>query len=453
MKYTRQLTSRRCAASRALVFAFVVLFMSGCENTGRKGQQAAKKAPLVTVEVVTKGELVRSIDLTAEVVPIETIRISSTVDGPIGFCPWREGDRVGAGQKLIEIERGMYRAEVKVAEAALAVAQAKLDDLKAGTRPEEIDKARQSVREAEQSAEFEQADLKRVVQLVEKGILASEDLEKARVKQVAAEAKLRSARRNLEMLEEGFRRTEIAVQEAAVKEAAANLELAQARLNECVIAAPFAGTITGVFVRKGDMAFMPKAASAAPLLAMADLSSLVVRCAVPEANASEVAPGMKAQVRLDALPGKALPTEVTRVFPQLDGRMRTRTIELVIQDNVELAPGMFGRVRLILESIPDAVTVPVQAVIVSPTGAEVAFVAAEGKAIQRKVQTGIEEGGRVQILSGLNPGEKVIVSGQEKLKDGAEIRLPGPPADGQPKDKPGEAHAGGKSDKSKGGGR
>ncbi|MGQ9918595.1 MAG: hypothetical protein ACUVS7_14370 [Bryobacteraceae bacterium] len=59
---------------------------------------------------------------------------------------------------------------------------------------------------------------------------------------------------------------------------------------------------------------------------------------------------------------------------------------------------MFGRVRLILESVSDAVTVPVQAVIVTPAGLQVAFVAMEGKAAQRKVETGIEEGGRIQIL-------------------------------------------------------
>ncbi len=427
------------AAAGAFGVAFALLLLSACGGAEPKDQQAPKKVPLVSVETVMQGELVRSIDLTAEVVPVEAIRISSTVDGPIGFCPWREGDRVEAGQKLIEIDREVYRAEVKAAEAALAIAQAKLDDLKAGSRPEEIDKARQAVREAEQSAEFEQADMKRVVQLVEKGILASEELERARVKLVAAEAKLKSARRQLEMLEEGFRPTEIAVQEAVVKQAAAQLKLAQARLNECVITAPFTGIITRVYVRKGDMAFMPKAATAAPLLEMADLSSLVVRCAVPEANASKVAPGMKGQVRLDALPGKTLPASVTRVFPQLDPRMRTRTIELTTKDNGALAPGMFGRVRLILESVPDAVTVPVHAVIVSPTGARMAFVAADGKAVQRKVQTGIEEGGRIQILSGLKPGEKVIVSGQERLKDGAEIRLPVPAKESQPKGTPAEA--------------
>ncbi len=405
--------------------------LAGCGNGDHGAAQPQKKAPLVQVENVSAGRIQRAIDLTGEVVPIESIRVSATVEGPIGYCPWREGDRVEAGQKLIEIDREMYRAEVKAAEAALAVAQAKLADLKAGTRPEEIEKARQSVLEAEQSAAYEKADFDRIAQLVETGALPGEDLEKARVKRTAAEAKWNAARQQLEMLEKGFTRTAIAVQQAAVKEAEAKLEMARARLNECIVPAPFAGTITRVLVRQGDMAALK-----APLLEIADLESLVVRCAVPEAQAGAVKQGMKAEVRLDALPGMTASAEVVRVYPELDSRMRTRTIELVVKDKEALAPGMFGRVRLIVESIADAVIVPVQAVLVTPSGAQVAFVAADGKAVQRKVETGIEESGRVQILSGLKPGEKVIVAGQEKLKDGAEIRLPGPPKDGQAVGKP-----------------
>jgi len=424
---------RRGATGAVFVLAAFSLLsaLAGCGGGDGGVAPPQKKTPLVQVETVATGAIARAIDLTGEIVPIESIQISATVEGPIGFCPWREGDRVEAGRKLIEIDREMYRAEVKAAEAALAVTRAKLTDLRAGTRPEEIEKARQSVREAGQSAAFEKSDFERTEQLVETGALPGEDLEKARVKLTAAEAKWAAARQQLEMLEAGFTRTAIAVQQAAVKEAEAKHELAKARLGECLIAAPFDGTITKVYVRQGDMAAMK-----APLLEMADLESLVVRCAVPEAQASAARRGMKAVVRLDALPGKTLTAEVARVFPELDPRMRTRTIELIIRDDAALAPGMFGRVRLIVQSVADAVTVPVQAVIVTPAGAQVAFVAAAGKAAQRKVQTGIEEGGRVQILSGLNPGEKVIVAGQEKLKDGAEIRLPGAPGGGQSTGKP-----------------
>ncbi len=414
----------------ALLIGLVLLLMEGCGGVVND-TKPQKKAPLVITETIQVSDIVRPLDLTAEIVPVEAILINSMVEGPIGFCPWREGDRVEDGDKLIEINREIYRAEVKAAEAALAVSQAKLADMREGTRPEEIEKARQSVREAEQSAVFEKGDFESIAQLVNSGALPGEDLEKSRVKLTAAEAKLATARQHLEMLETGFTQTAIAVQQAEVNEDSAKLGLAKARLNEGIITAPFAGTITKVYGHQGDMAAMKT-----PLLEMADLDNLVVRCAVPEFHSSSVRKGMKAEVRLDALPGKILSAEVVRIFPELDSRMRTRTIELEIREEVDLAPGMFGRIRLILESISNAITVPVQSVIVSPAGDPIAFVVIDGKAAQRKVQTGIEEGGRVQILSGLKLGEKVIVSGQEKLKDGVEIRLPGAPGIKQSKENP-----------------
>jgi membrane fusion protein (multidrug efflux system) len=161
-----------------------------------------------------------------------------------------------------------------------------------------------------------------------------------------------------------------------------------------------------------------------PLLELADLSSLVVRVAVPEAHAAEVRDGMPAVVRLDAVPGKTFPGKVARAYPGLDQRMRTRTVELTLDGPAALMPGMFARVRLVIESVPGALVIPREAVTVTPAGGQVVFVVEDGKAAQRRVTTGIEEAGQVQILSGLKTGEKVVVAGHEKLKDGAAVRLP-----------------------------
>jgi multidrug efflux pump subunit AcrA (membrane-fusion protein) len=402
----------------------LALFAAGCgggdgkEGQTQPGQQT--KAPLVILAPVTAASISRAVDLTGEVVAVNSVTIAATVEGPVGFCPWREGDRVErAGQKLVEIDRELYRAEAKAAEAALGVAQARLADMKAGTRPEEIAKAREAVRQTEESATFAKSDLDRVSKMVESGSLPGESLEKARVEHVGQQARLAAARQQLEMLEAGYTKTTVAVQEAAVKESEAKVDLAQARLAECVIAAPFAGTITRVHVRPGDMAAMK-----VPLLEMADFSSLVVRVAVPEAQAGAVREGLAAAVRLDALPGRTFEAKVARAYPELDRRMRTRTVELTVADKAALAPGMFARVGLVLETAADAAVVPREAVLVTPAGGRVAFVVEDGKAVQRKVTVGIEAGGKVQVLSGLRAGEKVVIQGHEKLKDGAEVRMP-----------------------------
>jgi len=390
----------------------------GADTSGQSGPQ--KKAPLVTVRAAETASISRGIELTGEVVAVNSVVIAATVEGPVGYCPWREGDRIErAGQKLVEIDRELYRSEVKASEAALDVARAKLEDMKAGTRPEEIAKAKEAVLQLEESASFAKTDLDRVTKLAAGGSLSREALDKARMEHLAQQSRLSSARQHLEMLEAGYTKTAIAVQDAVVNEAAAKVNLAKARLAECIIAAPFAGTVTRVFVRPGDMTAMKS-----PLLELADLSSLVVRVAVPEAHAAEVRDGMPAVVRLDAVPGKTFPGKVVRAYPGLDQRMRTRTVELTLDGPAALMPGMFARVRLVIESVPDALVVPREAVIVTPAGGQVLFVVEDGKALQRKVTTGIEEAGRVQILSGLKTGEKVIISGHEKLKDGAAVRLP-----------------------------
>jgi multidrug efflux pump subunit AcrA (membrane-fusion protein) len=362
------------------------------------------------------------LELTGETVAVESVVIAATVEGPISYCPWREGDCIEqTGQKLIEISRELYRAEVNAAEAAVEVARAKLADLQAGTRPEEIAKARESVRQLEEAAAFAKADYDRTAKLVESGSLPGEALEKSRVEHTGQQTKLAAAGRHLEMLEAGYTKTAIAVQEATVNEVAAKLDLAKARLSECIISAPFSGTITRVHVRAGDMA-----AVRAPLLEMADLSSLVVRIAVPEVHASAVHEGMTAQVTLDSFTGRTFATRVVRAYPELDRRMRTRTVELVLDEPAKLMPGMFARVRLVLDSVENALTIPQQAVIVTPAGGQVAYVVADGKAVQRKVKVGIEQAGRVQVLAGLEPGEKIVVTGQERLKDGMDVRVAEP---------------------------
>jgi len=402
------------------IFLFSHLsFLSASSTKQETGPQKTQKPPQeVRVVSAAKSAISRTLDLTGEFVAIEDVVIAAMVDGPIVFCPWREGDRVKAGQKLVEIDRRVYRENVQSAEASVKVARAKLDDMESGTRPEEIAKAEESVRQLEEKAAFAKVDYERTAKLVESGGLPGEVLDKVRVEFVSQTAQLAAAKEQLQMLKAGPTKTALAVQQAALDEAEARLALEKAKLAECVVEAPFSGTVMKVYVRPGDMA-----AAKLRLIEMADLSSVVVRFAVPEAFTAQVHTGMALEARLDAYSEKVFNGRVARVYPDIDRRIRTRTVEAKIAGIPDVMPGMFARLILKLKQVDDAIVVPLAALVTTPEGDKVVFVVKDGKAIRRKVKTGIEESDRIQVLEGINPGDKVIVSGHKDLKDGMDVRV------------------------------
>jgi membrane fusion protein, multidrug efflux system len=245
--------------------------------------------------------------------------------------------------------------------------------------------AAQALVAASQAALKEQEqELRRVQQLVESGAIPGAQLDTARSKFESARAQVAKARESAD---------------------------------DYSVTAPWDGVVSKVLVRDGDFV-SPRS----PLVELFDPKCLVIRFTVPEAQATEIRENMAASATLDAYPGKTFQGRVDRVYPELDTRMRTRTVEAALVEPVHLIPGMFARIEVILLSIPEAVTVPSEAIIVTPKGERIAFVLDGGKAVRRKIETGIEKEGKIQIVKGIQAGEQLIVSGNEKLKDGAEVQ-------------------------------
>jgi multidrug efflux pump subunit AcrA (membrane-fusion protein) len=336
----------------------------------------------------------------------------------VGFSPWREGDRVEKGEKLIQIDRPLYSAEVEEAEANLAVAESRLADLKAGTRPEEIAQIEQNVDYLQECADFARKNMERVRELEQKGGASGEALEEARVSFIECHTKLVSAREKLAMLKTGPTQTELAVQQAEVKKAEAALAKARAKFAETRIDAPFNGTITKVHVHPGDLA-----QPGAELLEMLDRQSFVVRFAVAEGVISDIKPGMTATVQLDAYSDQEFEAKISRIYPKLNRQSGTVSVEAELTDPPELMPGMFARVVLTVQSVKDGVIIPASALLSSPDGQEAVFVINDGTAVRRKIRLGIEQGNRIQVVEGLKPGEQLVVAGMNSLSDGAAVRI------------------------------
>jgi len=245
------------------------------------------------------------------------------------------------------------------------------------------------------------------------------------------DALIASLREELRKEEDNLRRTRQLVESealpgeqldqarAAYERIRAQLVKAEETAQDYTITAPWEGVVSHLLVKEGEYV-APRAA----LLELYDPSSLVIRAAVPEKHAAEVTADMRVDVRLDAFPDEVLPGRIERVYPYLDSRLRTRSMEIVLDEPAALLPGMFARLKVRLKTVDEAIMVPLEAIVATP-GGQAVFVVENGKAVRRLVETGLEEGNRVQIITGVQPGDKVIVAGGGQLQDGAAVSVPG----------------------------
>ncbi len=205
--------------------------------------------------------------------------------------------------------------------------------------------------------------------------------------------------------------------------ARANLERTNTLLHFARITAPFPGIITARFVDNG--AFVPSATSGsaaqnAAIFTVMDYTVVRAQAAVPETEVSFIRTGLPVKLSLEAVPGKAFETAVSRSFGALDEATRTMLIEADVPNaDGALRPGMYASVRIAVEKHSGVITIPVEALVMEKTNAFV-FKAADGKAKKVAVKVGFNDGANAEIAEGLADGEGVIVPGKV------------PPADGQP---------------------
>ncbi|MEA2011816.1 MAG: efflux RND transporter periplasmic adaptor subunit [Verrucomicrobiota bacterium] len=402
-------------------FVFTIFAFTSC----KPNKKVKKKKKINSIQVVSakKMRLVELLETTGDVVAINAITLRATVEGPIGFCPWREGDRIEkTGQKLIEIDRPIYRQNVRVAKAELNVAKSILADLEFGPRPEEIAAAKELVLHFENCTKFAKIDFDRFKLLSTKDVVSKQDEERVEVNYIKCKTQLAGAKDKLTMLEEGTKKTEIAVAKASVEKADAKLGVVQAELDECLIKAPFPGIVTEVFVRVGDLTSL-RSGPRPPLLKMMDPKSLVVRAGLPESCAAQIVKGAKVLIRLDAYPRKEFNGEIERIHPRIEWNSRTRIIEVRILDPVKLIPRMFARVSVQGRVVENAIVVPDSAIITTPRGDHVVFVVINGKAEKRKVKIGLEQDTNIEITDGVNAGDIVVIAGNLNLKNGASVKI------------------------------
>ena len=218
--------------------------------------------------------------------------------------------------------------------------------------------------------------------------------------------------------------SELAYLEARLlaEQAAAQLQVMEERLLHTVVRAPYAGVVEERLVEVGTMV-----SPGSPVARILDVSRVTVAAGVPERYALDVRPGARVRVAFDALNGEEFEGSIQFVGSAVNPRNRTFPVEFSIPNsNGLIKPEMVAEVSLLRRVEDNALAVPQDAVVRLTEGDAVYVIRAEGDqeiAEARYVELGLAQDNRVTIASGVEPGERVVVVGQQEVADGDVVRI------------------------------
>ncbi len=356
-----------------------VLSVAGCSKKHDAGK--AESAPVVVVkgaslETIRNGAIPEILDVVGSVRARTSAVVSTRIPGGISVLRVREGDRVKKGQLLVQLDAQENQATAAVASAA-------------------IDEARRGLDEALSRKKLADATFDRYNNLYKEQAVTRQEYE---VKQTEKE-----------MASQGVARAESRLRQNQEGAKAASTVSDYTR-----IVAPIAGIIASKQVDLGATVFPGQ-----PLMTIEDEGSYQLELALPENIVSKVKIGSPLQVTLDAL-GSSFAARIAEIVPTADPGSRTFVAKVALNQK-NLKSGMFGRGALNCGMSAAGITVPKKAVVERGALTSVWAVDKENVAHMRIVKVGRVIGERFEILSGLSEGDRIVVTGVEKVTEAAKV--------------------------------
>jgi multidrug efflux pump subunit AcrA (membrane-fusion protein) len=389
---------------------------SGCssENT------VPPPEPVVSVETVrAKAQSIADV-VTAEGVlyPVHQASISPKITAPVRKFYVQRGDKVHRGELLAVLENKDLTAAVVSAQGQYDQAQATYASTTSSALPEEIQTADLNVVNTKANLAAEQKLYDSESKLYRQGAIARKQLDATGVALTAAQSAYKTAEKHLQNLQsEGVSQQKKAAQ-GRLELAHGQYLGAEAQLGYTEIRSPIDGVVADRAVYPGDIA-----PAGTPLLIVMDTSKVTVQLHIPQQQAELLQPGQAATLHVPGL-DKDVPAKMTVLSPALDPNSTTEEIWVEADNRKgELKPGTTAEVSITAKTVANALVIPAAAILTGPNGqTSVMVVKSDNRAYAQEVKTGIQQGPMIQIVSGLELGEPVIVSGQYALPDKTKVK-------------------------------
>lgn len=335
--------------------------------------------PVETVEAL-RGDITEITNMTGVVEAKESVSVVPKLGGKVERVAVSVGDRVSKGQLLVQLEQREVLAQLKQAEAGLALTQAG---------------------KTSAMARFEDAKttLARMEKLFEEGAISMQQLEQAKLQYELSDPETVNAQ---------------------INQAQAGLDMIRTQIENTVITAPISGVVTAVNVSAGEMA-----GPSMPIAMVMNLDEVEISIGVVEQYINNLTMGQEVNVKVAAVSTEPFIGVIKTIAPAANQSTRTFPVTISIgNQNNEIKVGMFAEVGLATRTKEGVIVVPMVA-IVDQGSRQVVYVVENEEAIAKKVELGINDGQNIEILGGIEAGDRIIIKGQNIVTHGDPVEVQG----------------------------
>ena len=393
-----------------------LLLVSACAK--KEAAEATAPAP-VQVTSVTQATIRRIVNGDGVLFPQDQANVIPKITAPVQKFFVRRGDHVKQGQLLAELENRDLVAAAAESKSAIDQAESNLRATEGSTIPDAVAKAQTDLEAARQARDAAKKVLDSREELVKEGALAARLVDESRLAYAQAQSQYQAAEEHLKTFQGVGKEEQIKSAAVQVQTAKAHYESQQAQVAYSKVVSPMSGVVADRPLNEGDIA-----APGMPLLTIMDISRVVARINVPQADASSLKVGQTAIVtQTDS--SEQTEGKVMVVSPSTDPNTTTVQVWVQIPNSDErLKPGTTVHASIVTEEFKAASVVPVAAILPGEEGGTaVLTVSADSIAHQKSVKLGVREGNQVQILSGVTPGEEVVVVGGLGVDDKTKVKV------------------------------
>jgi HlyD family secretion protein len=382
----------------------------------------AEATPVVSVRVakVEKQPIAAQVSALGTIFPRDQALVSPKISAQIKQMALWKNRVVHAGDVIAVLESSDLQAQRGEAAAALGEARASANSVATGTIPQTNAQDQKALRDARATVANARAVYERRLALFQKGGISQKDLEASQLDLTRAEDDLRAAEATATLRTRSLNPNDLAQARARVTQAEQHLGTLDAQLSYATVRAPISGVVTDQALYEGSFA-----ASGTTLVTIADITQVIVKAPFSDTVASQLKVGDAATVLPTDMPGEQMTGQVTLISRSVDPSSRSVEVWVTLANGAgRLRANGAAQVTVSVNSKQNALVVPASAVTLDASNADdgmVMVVDDANVAHETKVTVGIRTSDKMEIASGLEGGETVVVEGNYALPDGTKV--------------------------------